>query len=74
MKFALLSILAVGGLMAANHTDHHQRLSWNERIALETSSPHVKVKHLKNSNEMSDSQYKVVKDKQTINAFVPYGK
>ncbi|HLJ48707.1 MAG TPA: hypothetical protein VKU01_21975 [Bryobacteraceae bacterium] len=74
MKFALLSILAVGGLMAANHTDHNQRLSGNERLALETSSPRVHVRHMKNNNETSDSRYRVVKDKQTINAFVPYGK
>ena len=74
MKFALLSIFAVGGLMAANHSDHHKRLSWDERIALETSSPRVHVRHMKSTNETTESGYRVVKDKQTINAFVPYGK
>lgn len=79
MKHILLcSLLATGLLAAKTRADKtyvedgtQARLSSNERVALETSSPRV---HLKHRNGMMRAGYRVTKDKHTINAFVPVGK
>lgn len=79
MKSAILcSFLASGLLFAHNHkTTMNQsteetaqvqgHLSGNDRIALRTSSPPVKL-------DAKHSANRVVTDKRTINAFVPPGK
>lgn len=78
MKSAILcSFLATGLLFGHTHRTMNQstneasqvqgHLSGNDKIALRTSSPPVKL----------DSRHpatRVVTDKKTINAFVPYGK
>ena len=78
MKHLLLcSLLATGMLAAKTHPrmsfneDGTPRLSSNERIALETSSPRV---HLGSKHKAMRAGYRVEKDKHTINAFVPVGK
>ena len=76
-RFAILTSLLASGLLMGH--DVSQKLSRNERIALETSSPRVHVgKMHKNSEDqngnMTRNGYRVVKDKHTINAFVPVGK
>jgi len=77
-QLLLCSLLATGLLAAKTHTrmsyseyGNEPRLSWNERIALETSSPRVHVAH---HNKAMRAGYRVEKDKHTINAFVPVGK
>jgi hypothetical protein len=78
MKHLLLcSLLATGLLAAKTHPRMSYeetgtpRLSANERIALETSSPRV---HVGNKQKGTRAGYRVAKDKHTINAFVPVGK
>jgi len=77
MKKALMLVpfLATSLLMANN-----DRLSGNERIALETSSPRVHLaKYHKRSKEDSMANagkdgYRIEKNKTTIVAFMPVGK
>ena len=74
----LCSFLATGLLCA------EPKLSYYERIALETSSPrvHLAKTHHKNKKVQSEDEmqnvskegYRVEKDKTTIVAFVPVGK
>ena len=78
MKHLLLcSLLATGMLAAKTHPrvsyeeSGMPRLSANERVALETSSPRV---HIGNKHNGIRAGYRVEKDKHTINAFVPVGK
>ena len=77
MKHLLLSSLLATGLLAAKtHPRVYEesgmpRLSANERVALETSSPRV---HIGNKRKGIRAGYRVEKDKHTINAFVPVGK
>jgi hypothetical protein len=70
MRLILLTCLLTTGLLfAAKHsTIANQNLSGFERQALRTQSPRV---HLSMHKRMPD---RVVKDKHTINAFVPVGK
>lgn len=73
MKYLALCSLFAGGLcFAANHPQKmdkngNPKLSWDERIALETESPRV---HLGKHHQAA----KIEKNKTTIVAFVPYGK
>lgn len=76
----MASGLLVTGAYAADHKDGRTVLSYDERIALETSSPRVHVEHMyqrhqkPSDRESKNNGYRVTKDKTTINAFVPYGK
>ena len=73
MKKVLLGSLMVGGLLFAQNSDmpKNQRLSGNEKEALNTQSPRVRTKHHKKNTARTDH---VTKDKHTINAYVPPGK
>jgi hypothetical protein len=68
MKKAIVSTLLATGLLLAAKPDStatDQKLSGNQKVALETQSPRVHVrKHSKKSS-------RVVSDKHTINAYVP---
>lgn len=75
MRYAILLSFVATGLMFGHSRDTRdtQKISGNERIALETSSPrvHVARKNHENKNGRTD---RVVTDKTTVNAFVPVGK
>src|SRR5205809_8030032 len=78
-NFLILCSFVATGLLSAE-----PKLSYNERIALETSSPRVhlakkhEMKKVKSEDEMQQNVakegYRVEKDKTTIVAFVPVGK
>jgi hypothetical protein len=80
MKRAILfSLIASGAIFAAVQNNNENstqgpKLSANERVALESSSPRVHLgKAHKHETDIRPG-YRVVKDKNTINAFVPVGK
>lgn len=86
MKRVIFSCLMAGGLMMAATQSNTPRqtnnthLTYDERIALETSSPPAKVQHMYHkhmrSNDIANGSngYRVVKDKTTINTYMPMGK
>ena len=55
-------------------TTETARLSNNERIALESQSPRVHPARMHKHQKASRRMDQVVSDKQTVNAFIPYGK
>lgn len=65
-------MLGSSGMMFA-HNHHRAKLSGDDVVALETSSPRVHVAR-KHHVTQKDRQYHVVTTKKTINAYVPYGK
>ena len=76
MKKVLLgSLLASGLLFAAKNNDATTtRISSSERIALETQSPRVHPARMHRHQKADQRTDQVVSDKQTVNAFIPYGK
>jgi len=76
MKKVLLgSLLASGLLFAAKNNDATTtRISSSERIALETQSPRVHTSRRHRHQKAERRTDQVVSDKQTVNAFIPYGK
>jgi hypothetical protein len=84
MTRVIVTCLMAGGLMLAatpsTNSQAKTHLSADERLALETSSPPVKVEHMYHKHQRSkdiangSNGYRVVKDKTTINAFIPMGK
>ena len=73
MKKVLIGSVLVSGLLFAKDMQKTQRLSGNERAALNTQSPRVHTKHHKNREKNTRTDH-VTKDKHTINAYVPNGK
>jgi len=73
MKRAIVAtLLASGLLLAAKHSKMpSDKLSGNQMEALETQSPRVHVPGINHKKHATD---RVVKDKKTINAFIPVGK
>ena len=73
MKFIMICSLLAGSAFAAHHNPNH--ISGRERLALATSSPpvHVAADHHRNKKGRTE-QDRVVTNKTTITAFVPYGK
>jgi len=71
MKKLVLVALATGGILLCQ-TNQTTKISGFEREALETQSPrvHPPSKHKSNQHRTD----RVVADKQTINAFIPFGK
>lgn len=74
MKRALITSLLASGFLFAQ-----TKLPENQREALRTQSPAVHTKrmkhrHNKSAEETARTGDRVVSDKHTINAFVPYGK
>ncbi len=76
-KVLLTSLLAGGSLFAHNYVSVN-RLSSTDRNAVRTQAPIVKTqgmrKHPKDNKKSVLPGYRVVSDKNTINAFVPLGK
>jgi len=76
-KVLLTSLLAGGSLFGHNYVSVN-RLSSTDRDAVRTQTPIVKTqgmkKHSKNNKKSVLPGYRVVSDKNTINAFVPLGK
>jgi hypothetical protein len=76
MKKVLLGSLLAGGLLFAAKNDDVKtnRVSANERIALESQSPRVHParshKHAKKTHRADP----VASDKHTVNAYIPQGK
>ena len=75
MKRLIVTTLFASGLLLAAHHDArtdeygNPKLSWNERIALETASPNANLK-----GKHDKPVARVQKDKTTVIAIVPYGK
>jgi hypothetical protein len=76
MKKVLIgSLLASGLLFAAKNNDvTTTRISSNERIALASQSPRVHPARMHKHQKADRRMDQVVSDKQTVNAFIPYGK
>jgi hypothetical protein len=76
-KVLLISLLTAGFLFGDNHV-RVNRLSSTDRDAVRTQTPVVKTqgmkKHPKNNKKSVLPGYRVVSDKNTVNAFVPLGK
>jgi len=74
MKSAILCFAMTAGMaFAANHanSDMPKHISGDDRLALATSSPPVRINKRDKKGQRVD---RVVADKTTINAFVPVGK
>ena len=71
MKKLVLVALATSGILLCQ-SNQTTKLSGFEREALETQSPrvHPPSKHKSNKHRTD----RVVADKHTVNAFIPYGK
>ena len=85
MKKALIlgTLLASGLLLAKDQTPKVDHLSYFERIGLETQSPRVHTKGMEKhkkydsegvAKEQTRPGYSTVSTKDTVNAFIPYGK
>jgi len=72
MKKLVLVALATSGILLCQSNQTTTKLSGFEREALETQSPrvHPPSKHKSNKHRTD----RVVADKHTVNAFIPYGK
>jgi hypothetical protein len=76
MKKVLLGSLLAGGLLfaAKNNDVTANRVSSNERIALESQSPRVHPARMHKNQKKTHRMDQVVSDKHTVNAFIPQGK
>ena len=76
MKKVLLGSLLAGGLLfaAKNNEVTTTRLSGDERIALASQSPRVHPARMHKHQKATRRMDQVVSDKETVNAFIPYGK
>lgn len=74
-KILLGSLLASGLLFAAKNNDvTTNRVSYDERLALESQSPRVHPARMHKHQKAERRMDQVVSDKGTVNAFIPYGK
>jgi outer membrane murein-binding lipoprotein Lpp len=76
MKKVLLGSLLAGGLLfaAKNNDVTTDRVSSNERIALESQSPRVHPARMHKHQKANRRMDQVASDKHTINAYIPQGK
>ncbi len=78
MSKVLLTSLLAGGLLFGDSAVRVNRVSSTDREALRAQTPTVKTqgmkKHPKNNKKSVLPGYRVVRHKDTINAFVPLGK
>jgi len=76
MKKVLLGSLLAGGLLfaAKNNDVTTDRVSSNERIALESQSPRVHPARVHKHEKANRRMDQVVSDKHTVNAYIPQGK
>jgi hypothetical protein len=76
MKKVLLGSLLAGGLLfaAKNNDVTTDRVSFNERIALESQSPRVHPARVHKHEKANRRMDQVVSDKHTVNAYIPQGK
>jgi hypothetical protein len=78
MRKVLLTSLLAGGFLFGDNDVRVNRLSSTDRDAVRTQTPVVKTqgmkKHPKHNRKSVLPGYRVVSDKDTINAFVPLGK
>jgi hypothetical protein len=79
MKKLVVSLLLMSGLaMAATKYSEgaiqpHKRMAWWTQLALSTQSPRIKLSK-QSHYQTAAPGYRVVSSKDTINAYVPYGK
>jgi len=77
MKKVVIGLLLVAGLAAAkdrsNEVKTNPHMSWWTKLALNTQSPRIHTAKIKNDQVVRQGD-RVVSDKTTINAFIPYGK
>jgi hypothetical protein len=79
MKKIVIGLLLTGSLaMAATKYPEgairpHKHMSWWTREALMTQSPRVKLSKASDYQEGKPG-YRVISSKDTVNAYVPYGK
>ena len=76
MKKVLLGSLLAGGLLfaAKNNDVKTDRVSANERLALESQSPRVHPARVHKHQKANRRMDPVVSDKHTVNAYIPQGK
>ncbi|HTA71999.1 MAG TPA: hypothetical protein VK776_27135 [Bryobacteraceae bacterium] len=76
MKKVLLGSLLAGGLLfaAKNNDVTTDRVSYNERLALESQSPRVHPTRMHKHEKANRRMDQVISDKRTVNAYIPYGK
>jgi hypothetical protein len=76
MKKLIMTLLFTGGLLMAATPEsaimHQKHVGHFQKIALRTQSPAVHFRHMKNGERNAD--YKVLQNKRTIVALIPYGK
>ena len=77
MKKIVIGLLLVSGFAMAKDVEGTVRpqkhMAWWTRLALNTQSPRVKLSKLDNYQAPKDG-YRIVSSKDTINAYIPYGK
>jgi hypothetical protein len=76
MKKVLLGSLLAGGLLfaAKNNDVTTNRVSSDERLALESQSPRVHPARMHKNQKKTHRMDQVASDKHTVNAFIPQGK
>ena len=76
MKKVLLGSLLAGGLLfgAKNNEVKTNRVSGDERLALETQSPRVHPARAHKHKNKTRRMDPVASDKHTVNAYIPQGK
>lgn len=79
MKNVVIGLLLSSGLMmaASKYPDDAVRpqkhMAWWTRLALNTQSPRIKLSKADNYQAPKEG-YRIVSSKDTINAYIPYGK
>jgi hypothetical protein len=78
MKKAVIGLLLMTGFAVAATNDEgagraQKHMAWWTKLALNTQSPRIKLSKLDNYQSPKEG-YRVVMSKDTINAYIPYGK
>ena len=77
MKKLVIGLLLVSGFAMAADVEGavkpQKRMSGRERMALNTQSPRIKLSKLDNYQAPKEG-YRIVSSRDTINAYLPYGK
>ena len=76
MKKAIISLLFTGGLLMAATPQmrpmHERHVGYFQKIALRTQAPAIHFHHAKEGEK--NANYRVLQNKRTIVAMIPYGK
>ena len=76
MKKVVIGLLLLSGFAMAQDVEGvkpRKHMAWWTKVALNTQSPRIKLSKLDNYQSPKEG-YRIVSSKDTINAYIPYGK